>query len=250
MKYFISEFKYLLNELVNVNTKSDYCTEIRKKGFLVLENFISCSEAEELISRIDSNIGKYSSQVWRDGANSDARLYDIGNVEPRFNKVFSTNQLNSLYAKYISSSTKNNFVMANRVIAVDGNLGSGGGWHRDTMGRRQLKYILYLTDVDVSNGAFEYVPGSHRPKDKWRINKFLGKPLSNPRYTNEDIETVMKELGYQSKKVIGKAGTLLIADTSGLHRGSPLLQGERVALTQYLADGPFASQIKKLFVHS
>lgn len=43
--------------------------------------------------------------------------------------------------------------MANKVSYTDKNLGSGGGWHRDTVTRRQLKFLMYLNDVDENAGC-------------------------------------------------------------------------------------------------
>ena len=50
------------------------------------------------------------------------------------------------------------------------------------------------------------------------------------RFTEEEISQLN-----QSNKltVTAKAGTLLVADTRGIHRGQPIEQGERYALTVY-----------------
>ena len=41
---------------------------------------------------------------------------------------------------------------------------------------------------------------------------------------------------YEFVDVTGKAGDLIIVDTSGIHKGSPIHKGSRIALTQYLWD--------------
>ena len=46
--------------------------------------------------------------------------------------------------------------MANKLIYKKGNLGSGGGWHRDTFFKKQLKFIIYLSDVGEKNGELFY----------------------------------------------------------------------------------------------
>ena len=43
----------------------------------------------------------------------------------------------------------------------------------------------------------------------------------------------MSAKGYRPVSVICKAGTMMVADTSAIHRARPCLEGSRYALTTY-----------------
>ena len=246
MKYLISEVKYLLNEgLTSLPQDLDgiYKT-LKKDGYVAIPNFASEEDCEKLKQDFQENLD--NEKVWRDANGSDQRIYGIEFLSEGFRKLFKQDFLDSIYAKYIDRSNFYHFLMANNVIYKEDNLGSGGGWHRDVMNRRQLKFILYLNNVSEENGCFQYLPGSHSISDKWKINRSLKKESSVVRYSEEDIA----KLPYEVKDLAGAKGTLLIVDTSGVHRGKPITDagGERFAVTQYMSDVPFPSHVTRLLV--
>ena len=131
--------------------------------------------------------------------------------------------------------------MANRVRYEDNNLGSGGGWHRDSLNRRQLKFMIYLNDVSSENGPFEYLLKTHSASNKFLTNKFLTKKV---RYSNSEIEEFQKE--NPSKTFYAKKGTCIVFDSSGLHRGTPIKKGERYAITKYMYDSSIPKHMNDL----
>ncbi|MBW2962894.1 phytanoyl-CoA dioxygenase family protein [Mesonia aestuariivivens] len=245
MKYFLSELKYSFNNLVT-NSNQNYVqayNELKEKGFVIVENFISKDNAAELRKEIDYYLKKDYS--WNDNAGSDGRVYGIERVSDLFKNLFKNEKLHYLYSKYIDAKNCNEFIMANRVEYKEGNLGSGGGWHRDSMNRRQLKFILYLTDVNEESGCFQYIPGTHKPLEKYRINKSLSKKLSDPRYSQEEISKLVSNSAYNIEDLIGEQGTLIVVETSGIHRGKPIEKGYvRYAATNYMSDADFSLGIK------
>lgn len=237
MKYLLTELKHIWNELfVHCEGQAEY-QELKDKGFLVKENFLSKIECELLISQVESYVenGLIS---WIDELESDVRIFNFSS------DVFSSNEhldISGLYAKYISSNTCNKFIMANKLVYRENNKGSGGGWHRDNLNKRQLKFMIYLNDVDENGGAFEYIPESHKVSSKFFTNSFN----NNFRYNSDDISKLYPN---KSIKLSGKAGTLIAFDSSGIHRGSPILKGKRYALTQYMFDREVPLHIRNLFV--
>lgn len=95
--------------------------------------------------------------------------------------------------------------------------------------------FLYLNDVDRSNGAHRYVPGSFknlRPVAQYHNIKqyHVGR-----RFTDAEIEEM-----YPGKPVYieGAAGTILIEDTRGFHAGTPLQLGFRnIVQWEFAASG-------------
>lgn len=73
--------------------------------------------------------------------------------------------------------------------------------HRDHDDFRFLAFFIYLTDIDENNGPHVFYPKTHDGTDR------------------------------QDQVVItGKAGTAILADTYALHRGQPLINGERLLI--------------------
>jgi hypothetical protein len=95
-------------------------------------------------------------------------------------------------------------------------------WHRDGDGT-VLKLFVYLSDVFAENGPFVYAPGSH--KSPLREINYKNRPKSD-----DELRELLK--GYKREFVTGvcKRGTAVLANTSGMHKGGHVLEGERKAL--------------------
>ena len=94
-------------------------------------------------------------------------------------------------------------------------------FHSDPNSPRFLKFFFYLNDVDRAGGPFAYVPGTHRRKFKGWRRKY--------RWTPEEIEQV-----YGAEKAVyatADVGDLIIADTTGFHRGTKTSSRDRSMLT-------------------
>lgn len=246
MKYFLSEIKYRINEVLNTSYFDKNIYEaVKDKGYAVLPNFLTGEKLEWAKKYIEENID--SMATWKDAKGSDMRIYGIDGAEPFYAELFNEERLQSVFRKYIDRSKQFGFTLVNRVRAVPDNLGSGGGWHRDTINRRQLKFIIYFNDVDEQGGCFQYLRNSQTPAQKWKINKLLGLPSGEYRYTEDQVQKLENE-GYQVDNLLGTAGTMVVVDTSGIHRGKPIEKGERYAATRYLAENDFPNHIKRLLI--
>ncbi len=103
-------------------------------------------------------------------------------------------------------------------------------YHVDSFGR-EFKSFLYLDDVDEGNGPFTYLRGTHRQR-LTRIRKQLARNGGRPR-TSFDPDELRPFLGEEAK-LVGPAGTLILTDVRGFHRGSPQLSRSRSVLVNYL----------------
>jgi hypothetical protein len=220
--------------------------ELRLNGIFTINEFINHSKCDELINLID----KHSSEdyCWRDKYNSDVRIFGIENIENNFKNIFNKMNLYNIFKKYISINKIYESVMAAKMIFNEKNIGSGGGWHRDTSNRRQLKFILYLSDVSENNGCFQYIEKSHLLNSKFSSAKILKNNFISQRYSNNEANLISNKLKLNIKSVYGLKGTLIVADTSGLHRGKPMNSGIRYALTNYMSEAPFGASISDLIV--
>jgi hypothetical protein len=87
-------------------------------------------------------------------------------------------------------------------------------WHRDPEDVHVVKVFVYLTDVDEEAGPFEYVRGSAaggRYEHLWPW-------ADGHRYVDgADLEAAVD--GGDRLTVTGPAGTMIVCDTGGFHRG-------------------------------
>ena len=84
-------------------------------------------------------------------------------------------------------------------------------WHRDPEADRLIKVFLFLEDVAENGGPLEYVARSHNGGYS---------ALCPPRRYPENGEHLDRNIPPEARRrFVAPAGTLVFADTSGLHRG-------------------------------
>jgi hypothetical protein len=109
---------------------------------------------------------------------------------------------------------------ANRLPELDTQL-----FHADGNSRRMLKAFVYLNDVTEEGGPFCYVKGSHR-------TRFPGWDAAN-RWTLDDM---IRHYGADAVwPVTASMGDLVLADTTGFHRGNkPTRHDRAIIILNYL----------------
>lgn len=217
--------RYIKHSLVEawmaaVGGKGDF-RNLKHETALIIKDQIPREVCYELRDRIDRLADSADDgRVWRDKAASDTRVLAFENVmSDHLHYLQIPDKIRAIDA-YLGTKTRSWFLMANRLTPKPGNLGSGGGLHRDSPYSHQVKCIWYLSDVSSENGPFQYVPGSHS-------SAFLDRkkyPLGQSRFASAHDPLV---------EVLAPAGTLLVADTKCIHAGKPIEAGARYALTLY-----------------
>ena len=210
----------------------DIINDLKTKGYSQINNFFNKDKCESIIKHINDVISTKPESIQWDKTNTDARIIGAENN----NKIiydFHTNQkLLDISNIFYGEHAVHFFTMAARLRFNGENLGSGNGWHRDSYSP-QFKVMLYLSDVESSNGPFEYFPNSHSINHMRSLNKFIKQKKLSKRYDHELIDAFSKKFKTSWKQFSAKAGSAIFFDSSGLHRGSPILAGDRYALTIY-----------------
>lgn len=97
-------------------------------------------------------------------------------------------------------------------------------YHFDMDRIRWIKFFINLTDVTAENGPHCFIAGSQRTQG------IPGRLLSEG-YVRLSDEQVRKEFSDDSFiEFTALAGTILAEDTRGLHKGRPLIKGDRLML--------------------
>lgn len=242
-----SMFKVLLKELVelllrkarrlfvstNNGENEKIISVVENYGVAIEKNFISPHECERFITKIDNFIASGSSNVWQDDTKADHRIYFINEIDEDFNAFYENPKIREVLKAYTGTANPLGMLLAAKIEYKEGNLGSGGGWHRDSPVTHQFKAVCYLNDVDEQNGPFQYIRGSHRKGNV--IRNYLNKVFKpgQYRFTEDEISNYLAENNKKVESVTGKAGTLVYADTKGIHRGKPVEQGVRYVLFCY-----------------
>jgi len=186
--------------------------KLKKDGVVIFENFLSIEQVNEL-KRITEKLEGHSFHVPNRSYKNETRVFSEDLDWPILsyqvdelitNKIIldiATNQkIVSLVQSYLGSFPT--FYSVNMWWSIyTGEVTSTKLTHRDYDDYKFLAFFVYLSDIDENNGPHVYYP-----------NTFDG--------TEEKEEIV----------ITGKAGTAILADTYGLHKGQPLESGKRLIL--------------------
>jgi Phytanoyl-CoA dioxygenase (PhyH) len=98
-------------------------------------------------------------------------------------------------------------------------------WHRDPANDEHLlKVFVYLSDVDDGAGPFLYAAGTH-PEGDMKTNPASTRVKGADRTTDEEMAAVVPPERWV--KGVGPAGTIVMADTRGYHKGGEARDKDR-----------------------
>ena len=131
------------------------------------------------------------------------------------------------------------------VITIPGRLAGARKqqlWHSDVEDLFTVKAYTFLTDVDEFSGPLDYIAETH-PKGRFAVetaelwkHSFVQDPTPAYSFQVPD-ELLFKHIRPDLlRRLMGPAGTVVLFDARGLHRGGHVLQGLRqVAVTSHTA---------------
>lgn len=208
--------------------------EVHQKGYVVIEGYLDEALCAQIREEIDQIIEAHPATVWADKEGADHRIFGAERVSDAIRTHFYENEfLRQAIEGFYRAPTDFYLSMANRISAREENLGSGGGWHRDSVHSKQFKSIIYLNDVSEQGGPFQYLAGTQDYDSIYKTINQAGIGFAQNRFSEEEIETIAHLGDYQLVDLTAPAGSLILTDTFGIHRGRPIEAGTRYALTNY-----------------
>jgi hypothetical protein len=115
-------------------------------------------------------------------------------------------------------------------------------WHHDPEDLKIIKTFTYLEEVSEENGPFTYVPGTH---PFGRNVPIAARYDQDRRVKDEKINRIFPP--HTWRVCTGPAGTMIIADTLGFHRGGKPIVGTRLLVTfTYTSGTPLVERAIRL----
>ena len=206
-----------------------YLKQLKQDGILILNDFVSeqwLTDMQQSFNHklehinFNSTSGYQRYEMYRD------YVENLLMVDPSFMKFAVQPELVKIIKGYISENLilKESRGWRTRIVKKHFHSWHKDGWYDKKIYSKppkQLKVVIYLTDV--TSGSFSYIKGSHR--------KIKSNPhILHEHFTNEFIEPYKEDIVF----ALGKAGTVIIFDTSGIHcQNSPNLSPRNAAFYTY-----------------
>ncbi|HEU0118785.1 MAG TPA: phytanoyl-CoA dioxygenase family protein, partial [Alphaproteobacteria bacterium] len=229
-------------------------TELRKNGYIVLREFLPHAKALEIGRTFDAfckegkslqlsrNLDNVTDNMdWKqsnrfsadDMKKGEEWLKDRTNIMqvdqpliqfPELAQMALDPVLLDLAGTYLGALPLMSFAkirksFANKLPLFDTEL-----WHIDGNSRSMMKALLYLSDIEHDTGPHEFVAGTHTKTAE--IN-------ADGRWSRDDM---MRMFGKDSiHSITGKAGDLILEDTTGFHCAARPQRGDRkIAIFNYV----------------
>lgn len=207
---------------------------LKTYGICIMKNFYFQEEINNAINEFNKVFKENESKIEildKEDCSNDERIFHAEKYSSYLKKIFSDNELfNNIAIKY-TNKRLNKKTLINKVVYENGKIkNSGAGWHRDNHDC-QFKVLMYLSDVNEKNGPFQFITNSSK--------KYIGYPPPrtenyNTRFHDKTIENLIeKNENCKIYDLIGEKGTVIIVDTTYIHRGKIIEEGERNAITEY-----------------
>ena len=165
-----------------------------------------------------------------DRANPRGIIYDFHPQvlvnQPDFQRLMSDASIVALAERYLGAKpvldTVNLWWTAKQSATPDSN--AAQLWHFDMDRVRWVKFFMYLTDVTPESGPHCFVAGSHRTGG-------IPRRLLERGYARLPDADVQREYPADAvKHFTAPRGSIIAEDTRGLHKGLPVLSGDRLML--------------------
>lgn len=207
---------------------------LKKDGIIVIKDFYSLVEVDSLKAEFDRIFIENEQSIKvlaAEDCSSDQRISHMERYSALIKTMFSDNTfLDSVAEKYINTFLRKNTVGSNLEYSSKEIRNSGGGWHRDNH-ELQFKALLYLTETTERNGNFQWITNSSQRQVGFPTSRT---PSYNTRFNDTTIETlILNEEECTLVDIVGTPGTVVVANTSYIHRGNLIEEGTRKSLTQY-----------------
>ena len=157
------------------------------------------------------------------------RLFKLKQLAKFCNKFFFDLKIFDFSKYYTSSSREKYQDMLELRQPMKKNLKdlkySSDHYHIDDW-KIRLKYFLVMSEVTMKDGPMRHIKGSHKLAFFFKKKEYFdnGKVGNYGHFTKKEVTKIKKKFQLKEAILTCKRGTLIIADTRGLHRDTPLVR--------------------------
>lgn len=220
--------------------------DLDEQGISFVPNFLPKNKIKKILTEVkpllNSLIKKPNKKLkyYRNTHEGLFRLYNISKVSTASKLFFNSKLIRNFSKYYVSKNVSFYQDMAEIRQKINRPLSklqfTSDKFHFDDW-RIRLKFFLLLTDVSKKNSPLKYVLNSHKiNKNIMEEDLFIKKKNGKYGfYKNSEIKKILKSENLKVLDCTGKAGTLIIVNTNGIHKGTPLqdLKNPRIQLGLY-----------------
>jgi hypothetical protein len=228
------------NQNLNNDNVKSVVSDLNEKGYYVKENYISSNDCLSILNqsyeiegyyKLDNNpdISNYKKRFDRQSPKGTMFSYDesallnIKEIQDIISNPFLTNIATDYFEGLPILSAVNMWWSTKFKDTPDSECAQK--FHFDMDSLKWLKFFIYITDVKKKNGPHTFVTGSHK------VNSFPYQ-IRKAGYSRIDDYVVINKFGASNLIEFDKpAGTLIVEDTKGLHKGKNVEEGDRLLLT-------------------
>lgn len=215
--------------------------ELRTHGYTSIDGLLSEEVLRAISIKINEGVSGCASNIdisWND----QSKYWVINNplmLDPNLVRIALDLRCLAIAERYFGRMPYLADVDMRRIPPVDMKVVQESGysssnWHRDTRGR-QLKMMIYLTDVGANDSNFSFIPGSHTSAYRRKLG------FMESRLTDEEVARMNKK----TIEWYAKAGSVMIFDTNLIHRLRRKVGGNvRDSITFYYTPGQNTRQLK------
>ena len=215
-----------------MNSAPEILKLLNTQGICVLPNYYPPEFCDQAVIDIDTAITRFSEKVEhkdKEGCGGDHRIYKMENQFETAHQFAKEKLFLEVLSSYKNCPITTHFTLGGKVEYRAGSTtNSGAGWHKDSGHEVQVKAMVYLTDTSDENGPFLFLPIS----PSFQLPTRDGNP-NYTRYSDETIKSFCLEHNVQPVRVTGTRGTVILANTSFIHRGENIKDGLRYSYTNY-----------------
>ena len=266
-------FGGIVTEFINILTKnritkninyndeenSEILKNINENGLFIKENFLNSYEIEEIkkmllnyeftLRQMDGEVKKKTTKTKKYKFNPENPKSVMYSVDSNFlinqkiiQKILLKNEIYDIGRKYFGAEPLLDHVSLS--ISTNFNKDPDGEaaqlYHFDLDKPKWLKFLTYVNDVGIDNGPHCFIKKSHK-------NNAIPFNLRSKGYVRiEDHNSNINRLIHDEIKITGKAGTSIIEDTKGLHKGLVVKKGYRILLNIQINSSMFGSPYEKV----
>jgi hypothetical protein len=213
--------------------------DLRRDGFAVIPDYWPRERALAMRERLEAYLEPgvdrdFDEDAWLrfwDGRKHDQgvrRLYHVEKVVPELKELRFDPLVLDIATAYYGVPFHSGLLMFQHNIQSNEHTRY---YHVDAF-IREFKSFVYLDDVDDGNGPFAYIPGTQKNHLRRLRKQVVGNPEgeSPTSFYPEELGDLLE----RESTVCGPAGTMILADVRGLHRGTPQVDRSRSALVNYI----------------